>query len=119
MADKIFADGVFFKLPHDKAPKFVKGNISINVEKFGAFMTAQVNERGWINLDIKESKNGSIYVELNTYQSGQQKAQPAQTTQPKEKTFADKLAEPTEIPVIEENNYPESEDNINVKDIPF
>jgi hypothetical protein len=66
--NKIFADGIIFKLPTDKAPNWIKGNITINIEKFTEFIKSQSNERGWINLDVKESKNGTLYVELNTYQ---------------------------------------------------
>jgi hypothetical protein len=70
--DKIFADGLFFKKPSEKAPKFIIGNLSVNVGKFVPFLQAQTNERGWVNLDIKESKNGTIYIEVNDWQKGQE-----------------------------------------------
>jgi len=65
--DKIFADGLMFQAPSEKAPDFIIGNLSVNVKKFTEFMEAQQNERGWLNLSIKKSKGGNLYVELNTW----------------------------------------------------
>ena len=64
---KNFADGLRFSLPSEKAPTWVKGQISVNVAKFLPWAEANQDERGWINCDIKESKSGNLYVELNTY----------------------------------------------------
>ncbi len=36
--EKVFAEGFIFKRPREGAPDFVKGNISIKVDEFGAFM---------------------------------------------------------------------------------
>ena len=69
MAEKQFADGLRFELPGEKAPAWVKGKISIKADAFIKFLEANKNERGWVNLDVKESKGGNIYVELNTYSS--------------------------------------------------
>jgi hypothetical protein len=103
MTDKIFADGLFFKKPSEKAPSFIIGNLSVNVEKFTKFIQEQQTERGWVNLDIKESRNGTIYVELNTYKREEKS------------DFQNKLEEPAkeEIPVIQEN------DEVDIKNIPF
>ena len=68
MADKIFAEGIRFERPNENAPDFVKGKISVNLADFTAWATKNVNERGWINLDLKKSKEkGTLYLELNTY----------------------------------------------------
>ncbi len=67
MAEKNFADGLRFNTPSPKAPEFVKGQISINIEKFIPWAQANADQRGWINLDVKESKGGNIYCELNTF----------------------------------------------------
>ena len=64
---KIFADGIRFDAPSLKAPEWIKGKISVNVKKFTDFMADHMTERGWLVLDVKESKNGTIYIELNTY----------------------------------------------------
>ncbi len=101
MTEKIFADGMRYEPPSDKAPDWVKGKISIKVEAFIKFLQAQENERGWINLDIKVSKGGNYYVELNTYKPGQ--ANPATATPEKPpKTFAEQIAGDDDIPVINE-----------------
>ena len=65
--EKVFADGIRFKNPGPKAPTFVKGKISVNVDNFIKFLQIY-SQNGWVNLDLKESKNGVLYLELNTYQ---------------------------------------------------
>jgi len=65
--DKIFADGVQFKLPRQGAPEYVKGSLSFRVADAVKFLESNQNNAGWVNCDIKESKGGKLYVELNTY----------------------------------------------------
>jgi hypothetical protein len=65
--DKIFSKGIFFKKPTDKAPSFVLGKIKFKVEEAMAFLQEHSNEGGWATLDVKESKDGKIYCELDTY----------------------------------------------------
>jgi hypothetical protein len=65
--EKIFANGLIFKAPRPNAPEFVKGSLSIKVDEFVAFLTAHNTNAGWVNIDIKESKGGKLYCELNTY----------------------------------------------------
>lgn len=67
MKDKIFADGIMFKRPRNGAPDFVKGSISIKVADFIPFVEKHSVD-GWLNLDLKESKGGKLYLELNTWQ---------------------------------------------------
>ncbi len=69
--NKIFADGMRFERPGEKVPEWIKGKISINAPKFIEFLQKYQNEKGWLNLDLKESKQGTLYVELNTYKPGQ------------------------------------------------
>ncbi len=65
--EKIFADGMMFKRPKEGAPDFVKGNISIKVADFGVFL-AKHEKNGWVNLDLKSSKEGKLYLELNVWE---------------------------------------------------
>jgi hypothetical protein len=67
--DKIFADGLIFKLPREGAPDFVKGSLSIRVDEFVAWIgkTVTPDNNGWLNIDLKVSKGGKAYAELNTY----------------------------------------------------
>ena len=65
--DKIFSKGVFFKKPSDKAPSYVLGKIQFKVEEAIEFLQANANEGGWVTIDVKESREGKIYCELDTY----------------------------------------------------
>ena len=65
--EKVFADGIMFKVPHEKAPEFVKGKLSIKVEEFIPFLEDNASDTGWVNLDIKESKGGKMYLEVDTW----------------------------------------------------
>ena len=67
MADKIFTNGLIFKAPRENAPDFVKGSLSVKVDDFIAFLHEHNTNAGWINIDIKESKGGKLYCELNQY----------------------------------------------------
>ena len=83
--EKVFVDGWFWKDPHEKAPNFVKGSISINAHKFRAFMEANVehlSEKGWFTVDMKESKDGSIYFELNTWKPEKKPVEKSSMTSP-------------------------------------
>ena len=65
--DKVFAEGVFFEKPRAGAPDFVKGRVSLSplvVE----FYEKNKNSSGYVNLDLKESKAGKLYLEVNTWQ---------------------------------------------------
>ena len=65
--DKVFANGMMYKLPHPNSPAWVKGSISIKVTDFIAFLQTHQSD-GWCNLDMKKSKEkGTIYFELNTW----------------------------------------------------
>ena len=66
MADKNFPEGLIVKAPRDKAPDFVKASISIKREELIAWLAAQSGD--WINLDVKESKQGKWYAAVNDYQ---------------------------------------------------
>ena len=68
MADsKIFADGFSYRSPADGAPDFVLGRLSCKADKAIAFLQAHADERGWVNMKILMSKNGTEYVELDTW----------------------------------------------------
>jgi len=67
MADKIFADGCYFKR-NPKAPDYVVGQISIDSKKFRDFMDLNTNHDGWLNIDVTISKKtGNPYCSLNDY----------------------------------------------------
>lgn len=73
--DKIFADGMLFKR-RDNAPEWVLGSISIKVDDFTKFCEDN-QDRGWVNLEVKMSKAGKPYVELDTWKPEKQDGAPA------------------------------------------
>lgn len=74
MADKIFADGIRFYRPREGAPNFIKGQISIEVDRFKEFLKKHQGPK-YINIDLKLSKDGNLYLELNTYHKATEKPQ--------------------------------------------
>lgn len=64
--DKIFAQGFSFKR-NANSPEFVVGKQSIKVDEAVAFLQAN-QKNGWVNLEVKQAKNGNFYMELDTWQ---------------------------------------------------
>ncbi len=67
MAEKIFADGFRFEKPREGSPEFVKGRISIKVPEAITFLERHQSNAGWVNIDLKKSAGGKLYLELNTW----------------------------------------------------
>lgn len=65
MADKEFVNGLIVKGPRDGAPDFVKCAISIKRVDLGNWLRTKDEE--WINLDVKVSKDGKWYAEVNNW----------------------------------------------------
>lgn len=65
--EKQFVDGMFAGKPSENAPEFIKAKISIKAAELIPFLEKHVNNAGYLNLDLKESKAGKLYLELNTY----------------------------------------------------
>lgn len=63
---KVFADGFIFKR-NETAPEFVIGGISVKVDEATKFLSLNA-KNGWVNLDVKQSKAGKYYMELNTFE---------------------------------------------------
>lgn len=90
----IFVDGLIVKAPHQNAPDFVKAQLSIKREELIAWLQGQ--GRDWVNLDIKESRNGKWYASLNDWKPKQdgrdgsaQSAAPRQAGPPPDGGFID------------------------------
>jgi len=62
---KEFVDGLMVKAPNEKAPEFVKCSISIKRKELGNWLRSK--EDDWINIDVKVSKEGKWYAEVNTW----------------------------------------------------
>lgn len=73
MSDIEFVDGLIVKAPHERAPDFVKGSISIQPEKLAAWLAQHQGEE-WVNVDVKESRGGKWYASVNTYKREEPRA---------------------------------------------
>lgn len=75
MAEKqIFVDGLIAKLPHEKAPSFVKAHLSIKATELIAFIEKHRKADGWLNLDLLTSKDGQkMYATLNEWKKEDKK----------------------------------------------
>ena len=66
---KNFVNGLFIKYRADWTLDFVSASYSIN--KFKQWLSENEHHavKGWLNIDIKKSQNGSKYAELNSYKA--------------------------------------------------
>lgn len=71
-----FVDGLIVKPPHAKAPDFVKASISIKVADLGVWLR-QKHKAGeeWVNIDVKESKNGKWYAAVSNFKPKEKQAE--------------------------------------------
>ena len=67
MSETIFANGIIFSKPGEKAPEFIKGKLSFKVDGAIEFLKKYKSESGWVNCDLKKSKEGKLYLALNTF----------------------------------------------------
>ena len=70
-----FVDGLIVKPPHEKAPDFVKAQISIKVADLGIWLREK-HKAGeeWVNVDVKAAKSGKWYAAVNTYKPKEKEA---------------------------------------------
>ena len=94
--EPIFPDGLNFFRPHPKSPDFVKGTLSIQPERFIAWLTEHGDDK-YVKLDLKLSKNREkLYFQLNTWK-------------PKEKTSNE---------LDFSNDEVDPDDEVDISDIP-
>jgi len=65
--EKQFVQGMWFKKPDEKTPEWIKGKISVKVDEFIEYAKQHKDDRGWLNIDLKKAKTGTLYLELNTF----------------------------------------------------
>jgi hypothetical protein len=65
MENNNFIDGLFAKPPHENAPDFVKARLSMKREELLNWLSQKSDE--WINIDMKVSKTGKWYCQVNDY----------------------------------------------------
>lgn len=91
MAEKIFPTGFRFERPNEKCPEWIKGKISIKVDEFIPFLQEYRNDRGYINIDLKMSKDKKLYCELNTFKLDPNAFKPEQKVEPTEEIKVDDI----------------------------
>ena len=80
MAEKIFADGFRFFERKDNQPEFILGSILVTPETLNKWvndnpeLTSDYQGKRQVKFQIKKSKDGKVYVELDTWKPG--KAEP-------------------------------------------
>lgn len=67
MEDK-FVNGMWFSKPNEGAPDFIKGKISFKVENFLKWIEGKANEKGYVNVVLKKSKEGKLYLQYDNWQ---------------------------------------------------
>jgi len=108
MSEVEFIDGFIAKKPHPNAPDFVKAKISIKRQDLLDWLQKRNDE--WINIDVKESKTGNWYAQVDTWQpnNGSGAGNSVQS-----QNFQENAPLPPE-PNMDEDNF-----DINLKDVPF
>ena len=80
MTEKKYADGVRFFERKDNQPDFVLGALVITPEdlmqwtKSNPDLTSNYKGKDQVKFQVKRSKEGKVYIELDTYKPGQAKA---------------------------------------------
>ena len=106
MPEKKFITGLFVFKPHEKAPAFVKANLSINRDEFVNWLQEQEpDEKGRLKIDLKESQKGSWYAQVNEWKPD---GRPSYPDQPQ--TFT---------PPVPPQPSGHTQDDIQIEDIPF
>jgi len=140
MENNKFVNGLFIYNPHPKAPEWVKADIVIDCDKFVEWMranykTVEINGRqsNQVKLQVKVSKDGKLYVQVNDYQpQNQGQYQYNGTASPTMPSNAPVSHNPT-VSQLTQNNAPQANqepiyvppagyqevDNIPLDSIPF
>jgi hypothetical protein len=67
----IFAEGISFFRPKEGSPEWIKGKVTIHPQRLIKFLTENkqyLSEKGFLNLDLKVSKDkASLYFQVNTW----------------------------------------------------
>lgn len=114
--DAIFPRGIYFDRPHTNAPEFIKGKLNIKVDDAIAFLKEHQNARGYVNLDLKKSRDGKLYLQLNTFVADMTRPE---SIKPKESYTASAATPRTDELTSDGKEQPDFESYIDPKDVPF
>ncbi len=76
--EKLFPNGLIFKQKEGR-PDFVVGSIAISCKDFVDTMKEH-EKKGWLNIDLKISKDGNPYAEIDTWEPKQTQAKETKKT---------------------------------------
>ena len=63
-----FVDGFYYNEPDEKTPSFILARLSFNKARFLTWLDNQVDDNGYVKVDVLRSKDGSkIYATLNDW----------------------------------------------------
>ncbi len=65
MAEKVFVDGLRVRAKRENAPDWIKMRMSIKREELISWL--QSRSEDWIEIDVKESRAGNLYAEVDTW----------------------------------------------------
>ena len=66
--EKKLANGMYYNAPHENAPDFVKGKISLNKGMFQNFLEElETDKKGYVRFDMLKSKAGKIYFTVDDW----------------------------------------------------
>lgn len=108
----IFAEGFRIDLPDERtkeAAPWVKSKISVRVDDAIEFLKKYRNDRGFVNIDVKLSKGGSLYMELNSWkikQEEQEQQEFIKTMQTPTPGFKEPARVEYPVEDIDENSIP-------------
>lgn len=88
--EKIFAKGFSIKRTEGQ-PSFVIGRMSVKVSEAIEFLKEHA-ENDWVSIDIKESAEGKIYCQLNTWKPTQAQPKVEPKADPKPEKSSDAFA---------------------------
>ena len=71
---KNFARGFYGSMKPQNAPSFVLGRLSIKVEDAIQWLKENVNDKGYVNLDVNEGREGKMSIFLNEFKPTTQNA---------------------------------------------
>ena len=83
--DTVFAEGMYIdwlgKAIGDRpesTPDWVMGKFSFKADKFIETLQANVNSKGYVNIDLKKGQKGTPYLAVNTWKPKNQQPQQSQ-----------------------------------------
>lgn len=82
-----FVDGLIAKRPSDNAPDFIKVNVSIKRKELIDWLDGRSDD--WVNVQIKESKGGKWYAQVDDWKPAESQRSPASA--PKTDDFDDDI----------------------------